>query len=426
MIFEPAPPNDFLEFMRAYHRRCQAVMPMIRVVAAKWTFEDLIPGLSDFDTRFITEDGMTTADWARMSLAVGTVHTDLAREQPRWARNLEHLPGLNITLSEMTNPLFYYPEFQQWTLYDGDPDYIKNIGRYLAGQSWSARDELFHLKKIATYFGPYQRGIDPAINIGKWENKYPLHSRYMHYFTPPVQAAVSLVVKRGVRGKLEALRLARNIFPNHHVIDLLLNAIDRHYEIPEDYREPRLTWIERSLEAYLADMWQTVSAHVTLLRVEPDDDREAIRRKVAAIPVDPAEAFYEGVKFARLMKGRLLFYSQRIDWFDSIWLIQNELGRIVANFHDKPLVTYGKLRFGQTLSPAQVLERLRGELLTAEECDGMATFAKVAAGPLAPGREKWQAAEVAAHYDAALITLEKLSHDLLRLVTQRGGAPAYG
>lgn len=405
--------------MRMYHQRCLALVPNIRAVAAKWTFEDLIPGLSDFDTRFILDDGMATADWSAMSLAVGQVHTQMAHEFPRWARNLEHLPGLNLTVSEVTDPRLFYPEFQQWTLYEGDPRKVEVIESYLNAHVWSPADELYHLKKFATFCGPYQRGIDPPVNLGPWESKYPLHSRFMHYFAPPVQAAVSLVQRRNVRGKFEALRLARVLFPNPHVIDLLLDVVlARHYEVPELYEEPCLGELERALEGYLADAWASLEPHLTLVKPAHSDSRGDIRRKVATLPVDPVQTFFEGVKFSRLMKGRLLFYAQDILWFDSAWLVRNELGRIAANFHDKPLSIYGRVRFGRTMTPAEVLDAIRSDVITSEEADGMSRFAEVARRPTPPGQEKAHARAVADVYDHVLAVIEKLSADLMARIPE--------
>src|SRR5690606_23294976 len=63
MKFEPRPANDFLAFMQTYYERCRQRIPKIVAVAAKWAFEDLIPGLSDFDTRFILRGPMSADDW---------------------------------------------------------------------------------------------------------------------------------------------------------------------------------------------------------------------------------------------------------------------------------------------------------------------------------------------------------------------------
>jgi hypothetical protein len=412
--FEPKPANDFLDFMYAYHARCQARLPQIRAVAAKWTFEDLIPGLSDFDTRFIVADGSgRVEDWQRMALEVGQVHTEMCREFPHWARNLEHTPGINLTVSELCDPRLFYSEFQQWTFYEGDEPTIAQLKRELGKHPWGPRDELHHLKKFATFCGPYQRGIDPAVNLGRFESKYPLHSRFMHYFAPPVQAAVSLAIKQNVPGKLDALRKARELFPHREVIDQIFATLDRHYETPELYAEPRLTEIERELERYLDRAWASLAPHVTLVRPERGDRSAEMRRKVRAVPVDPVHGFFESAKFGRLLKGRLLFYAESIPWFDTAWLIRNEIGRIVANFYTKPLSIYGLARFGEKLEAAAVLDRIAGGLISANDRDHMNRFVAVASDPIAAGREREQARRVAEVFDVVTPVTEALGADLL-------------
>jgi hypothetical protein len=411
--FAPKPENDFRLFIETYFERCRAECPKLAAIAGKWTFADLIPGLSDFDTRFIFADDVTVEDWIRMSSAVGRVHTYLAKESPRWARILEHLPGLNLTRAEMADPRTYYPEYQQWTYYRGDPDVLRATEVYLVQKPWSRRDESFHLRKFATFFGPYLRGIDPPINIGHWESKYPLHSRFMHYFTPAVQSALSLVRRRGVRGKLEALRGARGIFPHPEIIDLVLDAVDRHYEIPEYYEEPRLTEIERSLESYLNDAYAGLAGHVSLIEIDPADTPVQLKEKISAVAVDPRERFFEGAKFSRFMKGRLFFYAEDILWFDSAWLIRNELGRIVNNFYHQPLKSFALARFGETLPPEQVLERLSGNVLAPAVCAGVREFVRTAQPRLSPGEEKTRARRVAEVFDPVLVMLETLGADLI-------------
>jgi len=414
MHFEPRPDNDFHAFWQTYFTRCQEVCPQICAIAAKWTFEDLIPGLSDFDTRFILRDGFTTAQWCQLSVDVGQVHTQMVRDFPAWARNLEHLPGINLTSGEVTDPLLFYPEFQQWTYYGGDQDTVNAIERCLERHAWSRRDELFQLKKIGTFFGPYIRGIDPPINLGPWENKYALHSRFMHYFTPPIQAGVSLVEQRNVRGKFESLRRARELFPQPETIDMILETVERHYEVPAYYDEPRLTEIERELEDYLSGMWAALAEHVTLLVPQGSDDRQAVAARIAAVPIDVVESFFESIKFGRLLRGRLLFYAESIPWFASEWLVRNELNRIAGHFFTNPLTVYGRIRFEEDLPPADVLGRLRGDLLDSAVCDELLAFASLASVPTSEGAEKERAREVADLFDAVLVTSEALAQDLLQ------------
>lgn len=414
MKLTPAPTNDFREFIYEYFARCCSAYDRIIAIAGKWTFEDLIPGLSDFDTRLIVQGEMTPQDWTTISLAIGRVHTGMAREFPHWARNLEHLPGLNLAVSEMTNPLLYSPEFQQWTFYAGDDNAIAQIRTALAKREWSSRDEHFHLRKIATYIGPYQRGIDPPINLKEWECKYPLHSRFMHYFAPPVQSAVSLASHDHFPGKLRAMRTAGQLFHDVEVIKLALDAVSRHYDLPDLYVDPALSDLERRLDHALLAIWRQLREHVSLLAIGSEDSAEDVRRKVATAPANPADLFFESIKFSRLMRGRLMFYSEEIPWFDSTWLIRNELGRMKANLHDKPLAAYALARYGEQLSPTMVLERLQGELLSPNDVQAMQCFAKKLSEPLAAGDERKQARQVAEIFDPVLCVLEMLSTSMMQ------------
>lgn len=410
MKFEPRPDNEFGDFIHIYLTRCREACPAVCAIAGKWKFEDMIPGLSDFDARLIVGNGVTVENWMQMSLAVGKIHTDLTRRHPHWARILEHPPGLNLTVAEMMEPVLYYPEFQQWTFYEGDDQAREEIGACLADKPWSRRDELFHLKKFALYYGPYDRGIDPPINLGPWENKYPLHSRFMHYFTPPIQSAVSIVQRRGMC-KLEALRAARDLFPDSHVIDMILDAVDRHYELLHYYQEPHLTQIEQQLHEYLRNAYGALAHHVTLIDVDPDDTQQQVKAKLAAVAADVTERIFEGAKFGRLMKGRLLFYAERIEWFETELLIRNELGRIEGNLFKTPLITYAKARFGEDLTPSQALDRLTGDLVTPRDREDLDEFVRLCALPL-PGQERQRARQVADVYDAVLRLDEALIVDL--------------
>lgn len=410
MRFSPRPDNEFHDFIHIYLTRCREVCPAICAIAGKWNFEDMIPGLSDFDARLIVGNDVTVEHWMQMSLDVGQIHTNLVRQYPRWARILEHLPGLNFTVAEMTDPVLYYPEFQQWTFYEGDVEPIEKIGVFLADKPWSHRDELFHLKKFALYYDPYDHGIDPPINLGPWGNKYPLHSRFMHYFTPPIQSAVSIIERRGMC-KLEALRAARQLFPDPHVIDMIFDALDRHYEIPQWYQQPHLMKIETKLYQYLQGAYGLLADHVTLINVNPADTQQQVRANLAAVPVDMGERFFEGIKFGRLMKGRLLFYAERIDGFETEALIRNELGRIVGNLFKTPLTTYAQTRFGEDLTPGQALDRLTGNLVAPGDRADLDEFVRLCDLPL-DGDERHRAREVADVYDAVQRLDEALATDL--------------
>jgi len=234
----------------------------------------------------------------------------------------------------------------------------------------------------------------------------------MHYFAPPVQAAVSLLKKRGIRGKFEALRLAKEIFPDGDVIDMILDTVAHHYEIPQYYQESTLAEIERKLESYLRNVYGAMADHVTLIEVDVADTAEDLKAKIARMSVNPAEVFYEGTKFCRFMKGRLLFYGTSIPWFDAVRLIRHEIGRIVPNFYEKPLVTFGFFRFQKELSPHEVLDRLRGNLLSPEICDGVVNFIREAKAPIPDGKERERARAVADVFEPVQQMVEILSGDM--------------
>ena len=108
--------NLFIFIMKIVKKK----FPKLEGIAGKWRFEDLIPGLSDFDSRFICADNMTIEDWCDLSEITGDVHLNLSKRFPHWARTLEHLPGINLTWQELMDERTYYPEYLQWSFYISD------------------------------------------------------------------------------------------------------------------------------------------------------------------------------------------------------------------------------------------------------------------------------------------------------------------
>lgn len=412
IVFAPRPANDFRRFHELYYAECRRRVPRIRAMAAKWRFEDLIPGLSDFDTRFIVADGMTVQDWCDMSAAVGEVHLDLCRRFPHWARNLEHLPGVNLTWTELTDPAMYYPEYPQWTFYNTeDPARLAAAERYLAGRPWSLEDRRFHLKKFCLFYGRYDRRIDPAVNLRAFESKYPLHSRFMHYFCPPLQAALGLLLGRPVAGKMEAVRLACEMFPDAPVFGEMRDAVERHYEVPALYVEPALSRLEDRLEAAL-DMLRGRLASV-IADIVPGAAGKSTAQWQADLdraPVSPAMKIFDASRFSRLMKGRLQFYAAAPAHFDSTWPIENELRRLGRNFFAIPFGTFWEATTGEKVKdPAGIVPRLVPSLLTAEEARCTLEFARLTCGRRAPGAQKQAALDIAAVFDGFFHALNQVA-----------------
>jgi len=410
MIFEPAPPNDFAEFIETYYEECRRVMPQIEAIGGKWTFEDLIPGMSDFDYRFICANGMSADDWCKMASLVGQVHLELSKARPHWARKLEHLPGVNLTWDELTDPGGYCTDFSQWTFYHtAQPERLKQARQRLAKRPWSEADELYHLNKFITYYTPYDRELDPAINLGPYENKYPLHSRIMHYFPPPVQSGISILRQHTLAGKMAALRLACEMFPETSVFDEAVDIIDRHYEVPELYHDPALAQLEQRLfEAmkivgrHLADAITTVPAAAS---TSPEQWKQALKQ----IPVDLRRAVFVNAKWSRLTKGRLYFYAHAPSHFETAWLIRNECKLIRTIFVVPPFTAFWELTQGERVGdPAEIIPQLAPETLTDEEAECCLTVGALT-NNCQEGRETEVARQLVEAFDGFHHALHKLS-----------------
>ncbi len=411
MRFAPQPENDFNSFIQAYYNQCRHRFDKIEGIGGKWTFRDLMPGMSDFDTRFILADDMTADDWCRMSTAIGDAHLMLCRKYPAWARNLEHLPGINVTWWELASERFYYPEYQQWSFYHSqEPHKLQAALGKLAARPWDYKDEYFHLKKFCLYFGRYDRQIDPAINLGIHANKYPLHSRLMHYFTPPVHSATIILQKRHLVGKHESLEAATEMFPRLRCWDTLWEILHDNYESPKWYQEPHVTELEDMLEEALVAISEALREEITLEPKEAGVDIAAWKKALAQVDIDPALQIFDNAKFSRLMKGRLYFYAHAPQHFDFTFLIQNELGRIGTSFFTTPFRLYWQLLSGESVDdPADILDDLRGELLSDAEVEASKEFHRLTPGHWRKGKERQLALAIVEVYDDFYRALVKIS-----------------
>jgi len=369
MAFEHLPPNDFTEFIQTYYNECRSRIPEIEAIAGKWTFDDLLPGISDFDTRFICSNSMTADGWCRMSMAVGQVHLDLCKKYPKWARILEHLPGINLTWDELMDESTYYPEYNQWTFYHcSQPKLLNQAKEKLTHRLWNIKDEYFYLKRFLNFYGPYNRSIDPAVNLGPYENRYPLHSRLMHYFTPPVQSAVSILKRKAIMGKMEALQIAQQIFPETNIFNEVIDIVKQNYEVSELYEESTLSELEIRLFDGLKLVASRLARAITILPNSHNTSLEDWKESLKQVPIDPSLLIFDNAKFARLMKGRLYFYTHVPSHFDSIWCIQNELKRIGNNFFRVPFRIFWEITRRERIeNPAQIVSQLSPDILTSEE-----------------------------------------------------------
>ncbi|HON05923.1 MAG TPA: hypothetical protein P5065_05670 [Candidatus Ratteibacteria bacterium] len=409
---KPAPENDFPLFIKTYYDECKTRFSKIEAIAGKWEFEDLIPGLSDFDSRYICSDDMTSSDWCKMSMVVGQVHLDLCSRFPQWIRILEHLPGINLTWNEFEDEFTYYPEYKQWSFYHTSNQHRLNkaISR-IESRTWDKKDEYFHLKKFLAYYCPYDRKVDIPINLDGYLDKYLLHSRVMHYFNPPVQSAVSLIHKKTIRGKKESFRIADRLFFDSDIFREILNLIDSHYERPSLYEEGNLSLLEGRMFAVLKKLSGDISKHLFLILDPKNTGIQEWKNHFRDIKMDPALVVFENAKFSRLMKGRLYFYVSAPEYFDNIALIRNELNRIGKNFFREPFSIYWQLETGEKIEDPSIILNNLSNILNKDEIDCTLKFDKLTKLDYT-GREKEIARSIIDVYDGFYCALHKITEQV--------------
>ena len=118
------------------------------------------------------------------------------------------------------------------------------------------------------------------------------------------------------------------------------------------------------------------------------------------------------------MKGRLWFYSQEVDWFDSPPLILNELRRLRANFSRRPLELFARLIFGEWVDEALALQKIVDEgILSPQEVRAFRRFHDLADPETTLADTRKQAKMISEHYDEFFLALDKLA----RIIRSQGG-----
>jgi hypothetical protein len=232
----------------------------------------------------------------------------------------------------------------------------------------------------------------------------------MHYFTPAVQAAVSLIEKQHFAGKFDALEVAQRHFPKLRCWRAVNEILHGNYEIPKWYREPFLSELEDHLEDGLLALAARLRDCITMVPVQVGPDVGAWKKALEGIPTDPKLILLENARFSRLMKGRLQFYVKAPRHFQTAWLIGNELKRIGRSFFRVPFAVYWKIRTGESLAdPTMILDRLHSDLLTDTELAATREFARLTPGHWPQGQETSLAAAIADVFDDFFKALTKIS-----------------
>jgi len=414
-------PREFFELAEVYSQRVAEAVPGFVATVAKWRPEDLIPGLSDIDTRIVCEE-MSPGEWMAFDEVVCQVHLDLVRERPEWSRKLEHEPGFCLTPAEAFDPSLYQAEMAHWSFYYGDQDFIFRVREYMRERSWEVRDELHHLKRWLMFWGPYNREIDPPINIApSIEPKYALHSRAMHYFVPSLQAAISLLNRSTVHGKREALYRWLERLPDERVLHETAHMLEVHYNVPALYDNAELFAYEDRCYAFLRriapEVLETVTAVELPFSSTLDEAMAALRKSLAALALKPLTTLYDGLRGSRARRARYYLYLDAPEHFATEWLVQNEVGFLQRNFTRHTWRAYAALRWNDPDMPlSQLLSRAQPEPLAPAEATLVADMFAIAGRSKDPSRARQALREAADCYGDYYVVLDKIYCDGCRHV----------
>lgn len=409
-------PREFFQLAEIYSQRIAEVVPGFVATVAKWRPEDLIPGLSDIDTRIVCRE-MSPQEWMAFDQVVSDVHLNLVQQRLEWSRKLEHEPGFCLTPEEAFDPLLYQAEMAHWSFYYGNQDFIFRVQEHMQGRAWELRDELHHLKRWLMFWGPYNREIDPPINIAlAIKPKYALHSRAMHYFVPSLQAALSLINRRTVHGKREALYRWLERFPHERVLNETAHMLEVHYGVAALEDQEELYAYEDCCYTFLRQIASQVLDAVTAVElpvdVGIDQAMAALRAGVSALTVNPLSAVYNGLRGSRARRARYWLYLKAPDYFATDWLIRNEVGFLQRNFTRYTWRAYAALRWGEPDLPLdELLARAQPDPLSPEEARLVAEMFAIAEQSKEPTMARQALQESADCYADYYAVLDKIYRD---------------
>jgi hypothetical protein len=267
------------------------------------------------------------------------------------------------------------------------------------------------------FWGPYNREIDPPINIvPPMEPKYSLHSRAMHYFVPSLQAALSLISRRTVHGKREALFRWLERLPGEQVLNETAHMLEVHYGVPALHDRDELYAYEARCYSFLRGIAPQVLASQSAVDIPSDADLDqamvALRAGMAAQKANPLTAVYDGLRGSRARRARYWLYLDAPEHFATEWLIRNEVGFLQRNFTHNTWRAYATLRWDQPdLPPSDLLSRAQPEPLSADEAALVSDMFAIAERSKEPGSARSALREAAERYGDYYVVLDKIYRD---------------
>ncbi|MGQ9553998.1 MAG: hypothetical protein ACUVWR_07790 [Anaerolineae bacterium] len=395
---------------KRYYEECRARFPPLRALVYRGPLEDMVPGISDIDMRLICDE-VAPGQWAELDEAVYNVHASMVREGPQVWRLLEHPPGACVTTVELCHPHFFHPEMRQWQWGWGDEELRQRWQAYLAASSWSGRDERYYLRRLLSYYGPWQE-VEPRINVGERLPQYRLHGIVMLHFLPALQAALSLIEKRGVPGKLAALRGWLRRQPDNPLLSEIARLLACDFEEGTlDDGQARAS-LQKRCRAFLDEIAGQVLAAITLL---PPGSRDIaapcaheLRLQAGKLQSDSILALFDAVRFSRIRRSHFRFFLNAPADYEADFFIANEIATLGNLLTATAFAAYAQLRWGMKEAGVDyVLTHLQPPLGKVEE-DAVRRLFQIAASKPGPEEARPLLAEAAGLYPRYHLVLEQL------------------
>ena len=271
-----------------------------------------------------------------------------------------------MTISDVLGGRFNTPEYAIWSLWWGRRDWFDRLKAQVAARPFDATDEYYHLSKFLHYYSPYIHGIDPPINLGQFEPKYPLHSRCWHYFAPPMLSAAAMLARKNFSGKRAGLSWLRDNGYVAEKVDAVFEQLDAHYETPEQTDAHRLQVFEDLLFSGFEQLFPLVVESIEHLDIHRLAQPTEMKTQLALSATDPFKTLMASVRGVRIRTGRYYFLANAPAHFDAKRLIYCELPWI-RTFYGPVVESLRTLLRDRTLSPEQCFRRLGLSVNGAEE-----------------------------------------------------------
>jgi hypothetical protein len=241
----------------------------------------------------------------------------------------------------------------------------------------------------------------------------------MLHFLPALQAALSLVQKKGIPGKVAALREWLSLRAGDPLLLEVAGLLETGYEGELLHDEQARRSFQHRCQLFLDDIAPWVLDAVTIVPLEPQEGMAQLRVKVSSLPIDPTMALFDAVRCSRIRVSHYRCFLEAPPDYEADFFIANEIATLRLILTRTALDSYAYLRWGlERPSLDAVLGLLEGEdLIDANEKDAVRNLFHIAESSPSVGEARILLQMAVQSYPAYHGLLERMLGDVMN----RGG-----